>query len=253
MRLLQDVFLVFNRSMRISLRNPTWLVVGLMQPVLYLCLFGPLLTKVANLPGFPPGDAWQVFVPGMLVMLGLFGSAFVGFSLLAEYRCGVVERMRVTPMSRAALLLGRVGRDLVVLLVQGIVLILVALAFGLRAPLGGIVIGVLLVIVLGVTMASISYGLALVLKSEDAFAPLLNSFMLPLMLLSGILMPMSLGPDWLYDLSRINPLSYVVDGARAAFRGDVTGHTFVAGILIAVALAVLGAAFGTRVFRRENT
>jgi ABC-2 type transport system permease protein len=252
MRLLHDVFLVFNRSMRISLRNPTWLVVGLMQPVLYLCLFGPLLTKVANLPGFPPGDAWQVFVPGMLVMLGLFGSAFVGFSLLAEYRAGVVERMRVTPMSRAALLLGRVGRDLVVLLVQGIVLILVALAFGLRAPLGGIVIGVLLVIVLGVTMASISYGLALVLKSEDAFAPLLNAFMLPLMLLSGILMPMSLGPDWLYDLSRINPLSYVVDGARAAFRGDVVGQTFLIGILIAVALAVLGSAFGTRVFRREN-
>lgn len=252
MRLLHDVFLVFARTMRISLRNPTWLVVGLMQPVLYLCLFGPLLTNVANLPGFPPGDAWQVFVPGMLVMLGLFGSAFVGFSLIAEYRAGVVERMRVTPMSRIALLLGRVARDLVVLLVQGIVLILVALAFGLRAPLGGIVVGVLLVIVLGVTMASISYGLALVLKSEDAFAPLLNAFMLPLMLLSGILMPMSLGPDWLYDLSRINPLSYVVDGARAAFRGDVLGNKFAVGIVIALALAVLGTAFGTRVFRREN-
>lgn len=252
MRMLHDVFLVFSRTMRISLRNPTWLVVGLMQPVLYLCLFGPLLTNVAKLPGFPPGDAWQVFVPGMLVMLGLFGSAFVGFSLIAEYRAGVIERMRVTPMSRVALLLGRVARDLVVLLVQGVVLILVALAFGLRAPLGGAIIGVLLVIVLGVTMASISYGLALVLKSEDAFAPLLNAFMLPLMLLSGILMPMSLGPDWLYDLSRVNPLSYVVDGARAAFRGDVIGQTFLVGILIAVGLAVLGAAFGTRVFRREN-
>lgn len=252
MRMLHDVFLVFSRTMRISLRNPTWLVVGLMQPVLYLCLFGPLLTNVAKLPGFPPGDAWQVFVPGMLVMLGLFGSAFVGFSLIAEYRAGVIERMRVTPMSRVALLLGRVARDLVVLLVQGVVLILVALAFGLRAPLGGVIIGVLLVIVLGVTMASISYGLALVLKSEDAFAPLLNAFMLPLMLLSGILMPMSLGPGWLYDLSRVNPLSYVVDGARAAFRGDVIGQTFLVGILIAVGLAILGAAFGTRVFRREN-
>lgn len=252
MNVLHDSGLVFSRSMRISLRNPAWLVIGLLQPILYLCLFGPLLQKVADIPGFPPGDAWQVFVPGMLVLLGLFGSAFVGFSLIAEYRSGVIERMRVTPMSRFALLLGRVLRDVVTLIVQAIILILTALLFGLRAPLGGIVIGIALVAVLGITMASCSYGLALVLKSEDAFAPLLNSVMLPLMLLSGIMLPMSLGPDWLYDLSRINPLSYVVDGARATFRGDIVSDTFLVGGLIALALAAIGVTFGTRIFRRES-
>lgn len=250
--MLRDAGLVFSRYMRISLRNPAWLVVGLLQPILYLSLFGPLLQRVADVPGFPSGDAWQVFVPGMLVMLGLFGSAFVGFGLIAEYRAGVVERMRVTPMSRIALLLGRVLRDLIVLLVQGVILIITALLFGLRGPIAGMVIGVVLVAFLGVTMASISYGLALVLKSEDAFAPLLNSVMLPLMLLSGILLPMSLGPTWLYNLSRINPLSYVVDGARAAFRGDVIDPTFAIGAVIVLALAVLGVTFGTRIVRREN-
>src|SRR5699024_10151111 len=112
MGVLKDSVLVFTRALRISLRNPAWLVIGLMQPILYLCLFGPLLEKVASIPGFPPGSAWQVFVPGMLLLLGLFGSAFVGFNLIAEYRAGVVERMRVMPMSRIALLLGRVMRDL---------------------------------------------------------------------------------------------------------------------------------------------
>ncbi len=252
MNVFRDAGLVFSRAMRISLRNPAWLVIGLAQPVLYLCLFGPLLEKIADIPGFPPGSAWQVFVPGMMVLLGLFGSAFVGFALIAEYRAGVIERMRVTPMSRVSLLLGRVLRDVVVLLVQAVILVLVALAFGLRAPVDGIIVGIALVAVLGVTMASVSYGLALVLKSEDAFAPLLNSVMLPLMLLSGIMLPMSLGPDWLYDLSRINPLSYIVDGARSAFLGDVSTSTFAAGILVALGLALAAVAFGTRVFRRES-
>ncbi|WP_020574076.1 ABC transporter permease [Actinopolymorpha alba] len=253
MNAFRDAGLVFSRAMKISLRNPAWVVIGLLQPILYLALFGPLLQRVASTPGFPPGDAWQVFVPGLLVQLGLFGAAFVGFGLIAEYRSGVIERMRVTPMSRFALLLGRVLRDVVVLVVQALVLVITAVAFGLRAPLDGILIGLLLVGVLGITMASVSYATALVLKSEDAFAPLLNTFMLPVMLLSGIMLPMSLAPGWLYNLSRVNPFSYVVDGARAAFRGDFAAGAFLAGSVVAAVLAVVGVTLGTRVFRRETS
>src|SRR4051794_41948687 len=91
--------------MRLSLRNPVWVVIGLVQPVLYLALFGPLLKQVVqSTPGLPPGDAWQIFVPGLLVQLGIFGAAFVGFGLIAEWRAGVIERMRVTPAHRTALL-----------------------------------------------------------------------------------------------------------------------------------------------------
>src|ERR671930_2344861 len=105
MRTLQETDLIFRRAMRLSLRNPVWVILGLIQPILYLALFGPLLKRVVRAPGFPPGDAWQVFVPGLLVQLGIFGAAFVGFGLLSEMRSGVVERMRVTPASRLALLL----------------------------------------------------------------------------------------------------------------------------------------------------
>lgn len=94
MTVLTETSLIFGRAMRRSLRNPTWIILGLIQPVLYLVLFGPLLKPIVAAPGFPPGDAWQVFVPGLLIMLGIFGGAFVGFELVAEYRAGVIERMR---------------------------------------------------------------------------------------------------------------------------------------------------------------
>jgi ABC-2 type transport system permease protein len=252
MTTLTETWLIFQRSMRQSLRNPAWVIIGIVQPVLYLALFGPLLVPVIqNTPGFPPGDAYQVLVPALLVQLGLFGSLFVGFGLISEYRAGVIERMRVTPVSRVALLVGRALKDVVVLVVQGILLTLLALPFGLRAPFGGVVIALLLVAVLALAMSSASYALALRLKSEDALAPVLNTIVLPLLLLSGILLPMTLAPTWLYDLSRVNPFVYVVDAERAIFRGDL-GSVAVVGIVIMIALVVVTVAWGVRTFQRES-
>jgi len=252
MRVVAETWLVFGRALRLSLRNPVWVILGLIQPILYLALFGPLLKPVVRSPGFPPGDAWQVFVPGLLVQLGIFGAAFVGFGLIAEYRAGVIERSRVTPASRVSLLLGRVLRDVLVLTVQGLLLTVVATAFGLRAPLAGVLIGLVVVGLLGAAFASLSYAAALTLKSEDALAPLLNGLAVPLLLLSGILLPMSLAPAWLRLLSDLNPLKWVVDGVRALFRGQLATTATGWGLLAALALIAVGVGVGTRTFRRES-
>jgi len=250
---LRETWIVFARAMRLSLRNPVWVVIGLVQPVLYLALFGPLLKQVVgNTPGLPPGDAWQIFVPGLLVQLGIFGAAFVGFGLIAEYRAGVIERMRVSPAHRTSLLVGRVARDVVVLLVQGAMLTLVAIPFGLRAPAGGVLLALLVVAFLGAAFSSLSYAAALRLKSEDALAPLLNGIAIPVLLLSGILLPMSLAPGWLRTLSDVNPLKHVVDGVRAFFRGDLATSTAAWGLVWAVGLVAAGVLVGTRTFRRES-
>lgn len=251
MRTLAETALIFRRAMRLSLRNPIWVILGLIQPILYLVMFGPLLENMTRVQGWPDGDAWSVFVPGLLVQLGIFGAAFVGFGLLHEMRAGVIERMRVTPASRLALLLGRVLRDVVVLFVQGMILICCALLFGLDAPFGGLVVGLLVVALLGAAFSSASYAAALVLKSEDALAPLANGLAVPLLLLSGILLPMSLAPGWLETISDINPLKHVVDGVRALFL-DGSTSTVVWGIVATLALVAAGLAFGTRTFEKES-
>lgn len=251
MDFLRDTWIVFARAMRLSLRNPAWVIIGLMQPVLYLVLFGPLLESVATLPGFPSGDAWGVFVPGLLIQLGMFGALFVGFGLIAEWRTGVIERMRVTPASRVALIGGRVLHDVVVVFVQGAVLVTTALFFGFRAPFEAVVLGHVLISVLAAAFSSLSYAAALWLKSEDALAPLANAVALPLLLLSGILLPMTLAPRWLATIADVNPIKHVVDGARAIFRAEFFSTTSLVGIALAILLVIGCGWVGVWMFRRE--
>lgn len=247
-----DAMTIFRYQMRLLLREPVWIIVVMIQPLLYLALFAPLLDSIAKTPGFPPGDAWQVFVPGLLIQLGIFGSMFVGFGIIAEIRFGTVERMRVTPASRLGLLLGRVLRDTVVLLVQAALLTLIAVAFGLRVPAVGALITVGIVGLLGIALSSLSYAAGLWLKSEDALAPLLNMISVPVLLLSGILLPMELAPRWLRTLAAINPFSHIVDAARVAFRGDLGDSSLLVGLGSAAILAVASLAIATRTFQRES-
>lgn len=252
MELLRETWIVFRYQLRLLLREPGWILIGLIHPLFYLALFAPLLQPLSKVGGFPAGDAWQVFVPGLLIQLGIFGTLFVGFGIIAEIREGVFERMRVTPASRLALLLGRVLRDTLVLLLQAALLTIVAIAFGLRVSAAGALLTVALVGLLGVGLSSLSYACGMWLKVEDALARFLNMLSLPVLLLSGILLPITLGPHWLYQLSRANPFTYVVDASRAAFLGDFDGVTVLAGLGAALVLAVLGLLVATRRFHRQS-
>ncbi|HEX4475127.1 MAG TPA: ABC transporter permease [Polyangiaceae bacterium] len=249
---LRQTLLIFRYHLRLLLREPVWIVIALVQPLFYLALFGPLLSGLTKLPGYPPGSSLEVFVPGLLIQLGIFGSLFVGFGLIGEIRFGVVDRMRVTPASRFALLFGRVLRDALMLVSQAILLTLVAAVFGLRVPIAGAVMTLFIIALLGVALSSLSYAAALSLKAEDALAQLLNTVSVPVLLLSGILLPMTLAPRWLYVLSRFDPFSYVVDGARAAFREDFSSGALAIGLVAAALLAVTGLVVATRTFHRES-
>ena len=250
MKTLRDTWLVFQRNLGLTLGNPAWTVIGLIQPLMYLVLFAPLLKGIASTPGFPSGGAYNVFVPGLLIQLGLFGAAFVGFSLVAELRYGVVERLQVTPVSRLALLVGRSLRDVLILLVQSLMLVLLSLPFGLDIHLAGLLVMLALLAMIGFLMASFSYALALWLKSEDALAPFLTTITLPLLLLSGVLLPLTLAPAWLRHLAQANPLSYAVNAARAIFNNHILTGDVLKGLVITAALMIVALAVAARSFGR---
>lgn len=246
---LSDTGLIFQRYLRQTLRSRISVVFGLMQPLLFLAFFGPLLQDI---PLGGEGDAWQTLVPGLLIQLGLFSASFAGFGILMEKQFGIVERMRVTPVSRLALLLGRILRDALLLLVQSCLVVAAGLLFGLRAPVLGVLIGFVIVGLLGISLASLSYALAMRVTTMQEFAPVINSINLPMMLLSGILLPMALAPTWLNLISHVVPFRYLVEAVRAAFVGNYGDGTLLLGTGVALALSVLTLTLGTRLLTKAG-
>lgn len=239
MKFLRDTWLIFKRSLQISYRNPVWVAVGIFQPLCFLLFFAPLLEKVVGVPGFS-GNALAVFTPGLLIMMALYGTSFVGFALIDDIRSGVIERFQVTPLSRAALVLGRSLRDVLILMMQSLLLLGLAWLMGLSASFSGVLISLGLVFLIGITCSACSYAIALIVRSEDALAPLLNFFLLPIQLLAGITLPLTLAPAWLQNVALFNPLSHAVTAARNLFAGLLMDSTVILGF--AVMLAVAGCA-----------
>jgi ABC-2 type transport system permease protein len=252
MKLLRDTWLLFSWAISVTLRNPVWAIIGLFQPLCYLFLFAPLLQSLNKVPGFPPGGALTVFTPGVLVMMAIFGSAFTGFGLVADLRAGFIERLRVTPLSRLALSLGYVLRDCVLLLVQSLLLVTVALPLGVHVNLVGLGFTFGLLILVGLCLSSCSYALALALKDENALSSLLNTFTLPVFLLSGITLPLTLAPPILRTLAEFNPFAYAVNAARSLFNGNLASVAVVEGFLIIGVLALAALVWVTRSFQRAT-
>ena len=254
MNFARDTGLIFCRQMRLALRNPVWTIISLLQPVMFLVFFGPLFASVFNrgLTG-GAGNAYGYFVPGLLIQLGLFGSASVGFSIIADFRYGVVDRLRVTMVSRLAILVGRVLRDVFVLLVQSVMLILVGLAFGLRAPVSGILIGLGFIALVAVSLSALSYGVGLLTKSEAVLSSGLNLLIMPVVLLSGIMLPLTIGPSWLQGIGSVSPFRYIIDAMREAYMGHYSGAVMAEGIAVAVGMALACLWAATMIFVRENT
>ena len=252
MKLARDTWLIFQRQTMLLLRQPVWVFVGVFQPVMYLLLFAPLLKPaLAPMGATTSADTYRIFVPGLLVLLAIFGGLFQGFGLIAELRAGVIERSRVTPISRLALLLGRSLRDAVSIVAQAVIITVLALLFGLRVQIGYLLLAYLLLGLIALMTSAVSYAVALKVKSEDALAPLMNTVAQPVLLLSGILLPLVFAPVWLRRVADWNPFSWAVDGTRALFAGDVGNDKVWQGLLITTVLTVLSVFWAARQFARS--
>ena len=249
MKLARDTWLVFQRQLLLMARTPVWIAVGVIQPLFYLLLFAPLLKPVlAPMGATTYAETYQIYVPGLLAVLVIFGGLFTGFSLLGELRAGIVERSRVTPVSRLALLLGRALREVVALLVQAVIITLLALPFGLRVRPLNLLLAYLLLALLALMTSALSYGIALLVPNDSALAPVVNTIAQPIALLSGVLLPLALAPGWLKGAAEWNPFYWAVQGMRALFSGHLGDDSVWQSLLIVSALTVAAVFWSARLF-----
>jgi ABC-2 type transport system permease protein len=222
MKFLNDTWTIFLRHLRATLRNPAFVIISIVQPVLWLFLFGQLFSRVAAQPGLGSASYAQFLAPGIAIMAALFGTAFSGVGLLHDINQGVVDRFLATPVSRGAVIAGRLLDVAVQAMVQALVLLLAALLVGAR-PNGGVA-GVALVMVasalLAIALASLSKGLALLLRNQEAVLGITNFILLPMVFLSSMILSRELMPHWIQVASAFNPVDWAVRIARASFEGS---------------------------------
>ena len=247
---LRDIRIVMTRELKPVLRDPFSLLFGMIQPLVFLALFGPLLS--GSMGGTFGDGVWQWFVPSILVMTTLFGTSTTGANLLFEFQTGAHERMLVTPLSRSSLLIGRALKEMVPLFGQAVIVIGVMTPFAFDLHVGGALVGLALLAVFGVGLGSFSYALAIAVRKQDwMFWVVQQTFLFPLMILSGMLLPLETGPGWMRVASKFNPLSYLVDAERTLFSGDVWSSAVLWGLVAAIVTAALGLTVGIRAMLRS--
>ncbi len=241
--------IVMARELRPVLADPFSLIFGMLQPLFFLALFGPLLA--GSIGGVVDGGVWKWFVPSILVMTALFVTSTTGANLLFELQTGAHERTLVAPLSRSSLLIGRSLKEMVPLAGQALIILLVMLPFGFRFHPLGALLGIGLLALFGVGLGSLSYALALAVRKQDwMFWVVQQALLYPLMILSGMLLPLEVGPGWMQAAAKANPLSYLVDAERALFAGQFSAAAGW-GLLAAALTAAVGLTVGIRAMPRS--
>ena len=225
-----------------------WLFVGLSSPVLYLVLFTPLLKHFTRTGS--TGAVLDVFFPGILALLAFASGTAQGFGTIFELKAGVIERLRVTPASRFAILAGPLVSAMTFMFFFDAIAVAVAFGFGFQIHWGGLLVLAMLIGIFMVMISAWSVAMALTTKEINAFASVMNLLYLPALLLAGVLLPISLGPTWLRVVAHFDPLYYVVEGARALAAGSFSSDHVWQAFAVIVPLLVLVLGWATSVFKK---
>ncbi len=233
------------------LRQPWWIFVNLVQPVIWLLLFGALFETITDIPGFGSSNYIEFLAPGVVVMTAFFTAGWSGMPMIEDLERGVVDRFLVSPVRRSSLITGRLVNAALQIVVQTAIIVGLAIATG--ADFANGVAGVLVLtgvaILLGASFGALSNGLALLARREETLIALMQFLMLPLSFLSVTFMQKDLMPDWMQTASAFNPVNWAVEAGREALTVNpdwsmVAGR---AGLLAAFFAAALF--FAVRAFR----
>ncbi|WP_431773648.1 ABC transporter permease [Streptomyces cucumeris] len=247
------------RLMRTLWRTPTFLVVGLVQPVIWLLLFSRLFRSVVELPGFTHGDGGflRFLTPGVVMMTALFASAWAGTTYLQDIDRGVMDRLLTSPASRAAMMCATMAHQAIQTVIQSLIIVVIALIAGATFPGGpaGVALTVLAAALLTLIFSALSNAVALLTRQQGTLIAISQFTTLPLMFLSSAVMDLQLAPGWVRSVAAYNPVEWAVVAAREA----MAAHTDWSRVgtrlgLLAAAVAVMGF-LATRAFRayRKST
>jgi ABC-2 type transport system permease protein len=233
------------------LRQPWWIFVNLVQPVVWLLLFGALFETVTDIPGFGSDNYIQFLAPGVVVMTAFFTAGWSGMPMIEDLERGVIDRFLVSPVRRSSLITGRLVNSGLQIVVQTLIIVGLAIATGAEFSNGvaGVAVLMGIAVLLAAAFGALSNGLALLARREETLIALMQFLMLPLSFLSVTFMEKDLMPEWMQSAAAFNPVNWAVEAGREALTASpdwamIAGRTC---LLIAFLGATL--AFAVRAFR----
>lgn len=239
------------RKIRALLRQPAFVLIMLVQPMVWLLLFGQLFKRVVEIPGFTGGSYIDFLTPGVVVMTVLFSSGWAGMDFIEDMDRGVMDRMLSSPVRRGAMMIASVANQSVTVVVQALIIVVVGLLAGASFDGGPLGILVMLVasVLLAAAFASLSNGMALVVRTRESLIGFSTTLTLPLSFLSSAMMAKEAAPEWIQTVAMFNPVDWTVVASREALSADPHWGAVLSrlGGLLAVAL-VMGW-IATRAFR----
>jgi ABC-2 type transport system permease protein len=239
------------RYLRAFVRQPAWVLISLVQPVIWLLLFGGLFKRVVDIPGFHAGSYIVFLTPGVIVMTAISSAGWNGMAFIDDMNRGVMDRFLVSPVWRGALNLGSMAYGVATIVVQSLIIVGLAYATGAHFRNGAAGIAVLLLVaaLLGASFAALSNALALVVRKRESLIGAVTLVMLPLTFMSAAFMQLSLAPGWIQDVARANPVNWGVTASRSA-ASQATDWTLVGSrIGFLAALLLVSTWLATRAFR----
>jgi ABC-2 type transport system permease protein len=227
----QAIFMLWLRQLKRYLRSKSRIVGSLGQPLLFLLVlgfgFGPMFEKSGG------GNYLQFLAPGIIAMSILFTSIFSGIEIIWDRQFGFLKETLVAPISRLEIMVGRTLGGATIGLLQGIIILFLSMLFGFHPNWSMLPIAILFMVLIALLFTAIGTIIASFLRDMHGFQLIMNFLIMPLFFLSGALFPLEGLPKALSILTRLNPLSYGVDGLRATISNSgVFG--------IGIDLAVLG-------------
>ena len=251
MRAIRHSWFITLRNLRRFIRQPAWVAITLIQPMIWLLLFGALFKRVVEIPGYHGSSYIEYLTPGVIVMTAISSAGWNGMAFIDDMRYGVMDRMLVSPVWRSALNIGNLVYGALTTILQSLIIVGVGFAVGAHYPngAGGIAVLILVACLLSAGFAALSNALALVVRQEETLIAAVTSLILPLTFLSSTFMQASLVPSWIRTVSRYNPVNWAAQAGRSAAIGPMDWSLVGTRVGLLVALLLLSSFLATRAFR----
>lgn len=241
------------QSLRILARTPAYLAFTLIQPILWLLLFGQLFSSIVHLPGFHTGSGnyLSFLTPGVVIMTALFSSGWAGTTYIESMNLGVMDRMLASPARRSAMVISSLAHQAVTTVAQTLIVFGIAYATGARFahPAAGIPITLICAVLVAMIIAAFSDAVALLVRQQEALIGISQFIVLPLQFLSSSIMDLSLAPPWIRDVARFNFVDWASTAARDALDAGTSWGAVASRLGLLGAASIVMAVLATRAFR----